>query len=118
MYTNNYTKNEYDILLNTQMRADALITETKECLQKPRLTKLDKLYICENLYTEINNILNIAFNNAKLHDYVCSENIKNKILPENYIKPDKQYMELLQLTYSMTDKQFKLLLEKAKEIKG
>lgn len=114
----NNINNEYDILLTIQMRADALIEETKESLFKNKEDKINKIYIIENLYTEINNILNIAFCNNPLHDYINSENVNKKILPTHYIKPDKEFLELLKIIETMDNKQLNELLNKAKEIKG
>ena len=114
----NNINNEYDILLRIQMRADALIEETKESLFKNKEDKINKIYIIENLYTEINNILNIAFCNNPLHDYINSENVNKKILPTHYIKPDKEFLELLKIIETMDNKQLNELLNKAEEIKG
>ena len=114
----NNINNEYDILLRIQMRADALIEETKESLFKNKEDKINKIYIIENLYTEINNILNIAFCNNPLHDYINSENVNKKILPTHYIKPDKEFLELLKIIETIDNKQLNKLLNKAKEIKG
>ncbi len=114
----NNINNEYDILLTIQMRADALIEETKEYLLDPKSDRISKEYILANLYTEINNILNIAFCNNPFHDYINSENVNKKILPTHYIKPDKKFLELLKITYTMNNKQLNEILNKAKEIKG
>ena len=116
MYTNNLIQNEYDIILETQNKGIYLIEDTKEMLQKSNLNEIDKEYILSNIYLQINNILNTAFNNKTLFDYLSPKNIKDNNLPENYIKPDKQYMDLLKMAYSMTNEQFATLLQKAKEI--
>lgn len=114
----NIYKDEHKILTAVQMRADALINETKNCLFKKKDDKINKIYIIENLYTEINNILNIAFCNNPLHDYINSENVNKKILPTHYIKPDKEFLELLKIIETMDNKQLNELLNKAREIKG
>ena len=114
---NNIIQNEYDILIETQSRAIYLLDSIKETLQKKKLDTIDKEFINSQIYLEINNILNKAFNNHKMYNYLDSENLKTHNLPDNYIKPDKNYMDLLKIAYSMNDQQFKTLITKAKEIK-
>lgn len=114
---NNIVQDEYDILIETQSRAIYLLDSVKKILQKKRLDIIDKEYINSQIYLEINNILNKAFNNHKMYNYLDSENLKNNKLPDNYIKPDKNYMDLLKIAYSMNDQQFETLIKKAKEIK-
>lgn len=114
---NNIVQDEYDILIETQSKAIYLLDSVKKILQKKRLDIIDKEYINSQIYLEINNILNKAFNNHKFYNYLDSENLKNNKLPDNYIKPDKNYMDLLKIAYSMNDQQFKTLITKAKEIK-
>ena len=114
---NNIVQDEYDILIETQSKAIYLLDSVKKILQKKRLDIIDKEYINSQIYLEINNILNKAFNNHKFYNYLDSENLKNNKLPDNYIKPDKNYMDLLKIAYSMNDQQFKTLKTKAKEIK-
>ena len=104
MFTNNLIQNEYDILLETQSKAIYLIDDTKNILNKKHIDIIDKEYIIQNIKRQINLILNTAFNNRNM--------------PENYIKPDKQYMELLKIAYSMNDEQYNNLLNYAKSIKG
>ena len=114
---NNIVQDEYDILIETQSKAIYLLDSVKKILQKKRLDIIDKEYINSQIYMEINNILNKAFNNHKMYNYLDSENLKNNNLPDNYIKPDKNYMDLLKIAYSMNDQQFETLIKKAKEIK-
>ena len=114
---NNIVQDEYDILIETQSKAIYLLDSVKKILQKKRLDIIDKEYINSQIYMEINNILNKAFNNHKMYNYLDSENLKNNNLPDNYIKPDKNYMDLLKIAYSMNDQQFETLIKKAKEKK-
>ncbi len=117
MYNNYLVRDEYDILIETQSRAIYLLDSIKEIIKKNKLNSLDKELIISQIYMETNNILNKAFNNRSFFNYLDTENSKTKKLPDNYVKPDKNYMDLLKIAYSMNDQQFEALLNKAKEIK-
>ena len=109
---------EYDILNEIQSRAIYLIDSIKETLKKKKLNVIDKEIIVSQIYMETNNILNKAFNNRSFFNYLDIENSKTKRLPDHYFKPDKNYMDLLKIAYSMNDQQFDLLLKSANEIRN
>ena len=109
---------EYDILNEIQSRAIYLLDSIKEIIKKNKLNSLDKEHIISQIYMETNNILNKAFNNRSFFNYLDIENSKTKRLPDHYFKPDKNYMDLLKIAYSMNDQQFDLLLKSANEIRN
>ncbi len=111
-------QDEYDILNEIQSRAIYLIDSIKETLKKKKLDAIDKEFIMSIIHLEINNILNKAFNNRSFFNYLDTENSKTKRLPDHYFKPDKNYMDLLKIAYSMNDQQFDLLLKSANEIRN
>lgn len=116
MRFNNIIQNEKDILVETYLRSNALIHNIKNVVNKySSITGKDKKFLIENTQTEINNILNIAFDNSGIHNYFDIENLDNE-MPEVYIKPDKEYMNLLKIAYQMNNKQFEQLIESAKVI--
>ena len=117
MYNEYLIRDEYDILIETQSRAIYLLDSIKETLKKNKLDRIDKEFIISIINLEINNILNKAFNNRTFFNYLDTKNSKTKRLPDHYFKPDKNYMDLLKIAYSMNDQQFDELLNKAKEIK-
>lgn len=116
MRNDNIIQNEKDILIETFIRAQGLIADIKNVIKDyPSISESDKNYLIENTETEINNILNIAFNNLQYHNYLNIDNLENN-MPENYFKPDKEYMNLLKIAYQMNNNQFEQLVETAKNI--
>lgn len=116
MRYDNIIRNEQDILVETYIRAQGLIVDIKNVINNyDSITESDKKYLITNTETEINNILNIAFNNLPHHNYLSIEDLEHN-MPENYVKPDKEYMNLLNIAYQMNNNQFERLLKSAKDL--
>lgn len=80
-------KTAQDIQKETYDEAWKMINQIEELVNKSRMTKDDKFWIYVTLRMGINNILNTAFDNEYSHNYLDEVNVKNGIMPENYITP-------------------------------
>lgn len=80
-------KTEQDIQKAIYDNAWDYINNIESTVNNSRLSKNDKFFIMTEVKLAINNVLNIAFNNQYFHNYLDEVNVKNGIMPENYIKP-------------------------------
>ena len=89
----NLIQNEYDVFteINNNTEYFKNILETMPNL---KLNKYDRTFLINSYKNTTNNIINYALLTKEKFDFFNERNLKNKILPDNYIKPSN--LQLLQ----------------------
>lgn len=92
---NNQIQNEIDIL--TEIYNDLTYCESvlKDTLAKNKISQLDQQFALNTFKNEINVAINTALLNDIHYNFFDYNNIKNKILPNNYLKPNEQILDLI-----------------------
>ncbi len=109
----NLIQNEFDVFTeinnNTEYFKDIL-----ETMPNLKLNKYDKTFLINSYKNTTNNIINYALLTKERFDFFDEKNFKNKILPDNYIKPAN--IELLHNINKLNEQQTNTLNEYVKAL--
>ena len=92
---NNLIQNEIDVITEIFNSITYCQSVLEDTFSKPKISKIDKQFAINAFQNETNRAINTALLNNLNYNYFDYNNIKNKILPENYLKPDEQVLDIV-----------------------
>lgn len=98
---NNQIQNEMDVLSEIYNSITYCENVLNETLSKEKISTLDKQYALNVFKNETNLAINTALLNDINYNYFDINNIKNKILPKNYLKPNEQILNIIHKIYTL-----------------
>ena len=113
---NNIIQNEYDIFTEIYNNIDYFkdfINKIFELKHK----KEDKDFIISQFQITTNIMLNLALQNNMTYDYFDYNNIKNKILPDNYFKPNQQILNIIKNIYGLNQENLNKIEKEINQLK-
>ena len=114
---NNLIQNEYDIFAEIYNNIDYFSDFVNKIFElKPK--KQDKDFIISQFQITANIILNLALLNPMTYNYFDYNNIKNKILPNNYLKPNEQILNIIKSIYNLNQENLNKIEKEIIKLKG
>ena len=109
----NLIQNEHDAL--TEININILyFKDLLENMPNLKLNKYDRKFLINSYINTTNNALNTALLTEQKFDFFNDNNLKNNVLPDNYVKPTN--IKLLQDINKLNNTQIKLLHNYLKQI--
>lgn len=99
MYNDYLIQDEYDIFTEIYMKITYYLDIIE---QETKLNKISRKYLTTSYKNITNQILDIALLNKSNYNYFDVKNLSN--LPDNYFKPNKKYLNIIKLLYTIEEK--------------
>ena len=111
---NNLIQNEIDILTEIYSKLTQFELTLDEYLKRTHANKIDYQFLINEYKMIANQSINTALQNNMTYDYFNYDNIKNKILPNMYIKP--KYENTIKNLYKLNKAQLNQINEQIKKL--